>query len=370
MWIYARLSTRWIEMWLENSGLPRNTAWARRSDTRYVFWCRKCCELYGLLPINCWSMSRIHSLAYTNTCMVQVMVCRKTRAADCRSEKPLFWLYGRRNDILSDNQRQIRDTRVAERGSRTAETASFLDPDQGRGVRWLPRFEQLVSEWWVWGSHADVYLPWQRDSLSICCELEVNGRLGQAWCPMNSLDECLWRCRYMCERSKVRVLHSFVLPVSLYSSEIWTPTGELKRRENYFGTMSLRRIIGYRWQDHIMFNNLVSRENWAATFHPHGSACQLHFSHLHRFYAFLLLHVAACMFKIGIKSRRLPEQWSEIGRKNNCRKVDAATLCFDVRPYTWRPLLSSHSIYSGLSKTWDGRRNLNWWRMFVSSITV
>ena len=40
---------------------------------------------------------------------------------------------------------------------------------------------------------------------STCCELEVNRRLGRAWSAMNSLDEGVWRCRYLCKRTKVRV---------------------------------------------------------------------------------------------------------------------------------------------------------------------
>ena len=46
---------------------------------------------------------------------------------------------------------------------------------------------------------------------------------------------------------------------SCYSCETWTLTGELRRRMNSFGTMSLRRILGYRWHDYIS-NDLVLRE--------------------------------------------------------------------------------------------------------------
>ena len=64
-----------------------------------------------------------------------------------------------------------------------------------------------------------------------------------------NLDDGLWRCRYLCKRTKVRVFRSLVLPVLLYSCETWTLTGELRRRLNSFGTMSLRRIFGHRWQN-------------------------------------------------------------------------------------------------------------------------
>ena len=48
-------------------------------------------------------------------------------------------------------------------------------------------------------------------------------------------------------------------PSLLYAFETWTLNGGLKRRLNFYGTMSLRRILGYRWQDR-MSNDLVLRE--------------------------------------------------------------------------------------------------------------
>ena len=59
-------------------------------------------------------------------------------------------------------------------------------------------------------------------------------------------DKGVWRCRYVCERTKIRVFRSLGLPVLLYSCETWIPTGEIRRRLNSFGTVSLRGILGYR----------------------------------------------------------------------------------------------------------------------------
>ena len=39
--------------------------------------------------------------------------------------------------------------------------------------------------------------------VSAGCEPEVNGRLGQAWGVMDSLDHGVWRCWYLCRRTKV-----------------------------------------------------------------------------------------------------------------------------------------------------------------------
>ena len=55
----------------------------------------------------------------------------------------------------------------------------------------------------------------------------------------------------MCRMTKVRVFRSLELPVLLYGCETWTPTRDLKRRLNSFGTRSLRRILGYHWLDFV-----------------------------------------------------------------------------------------------------------------------
>ena len=39
--------------------------------------------------------------------------------------------------------------------------------------------------------------------VSAGCESEITGRLGQAWAVMDSLDNEVWRCRYLCGRTKV-----------------------------------------------------------------------------------------------------------------------------------------------------------------------
>jgi len=51
--------------------------------------------------------------------------------------------------------------------------------------------------------------------VSAGCEPEVNRRLGRAWGVMDSLDNGVWCCRYLCGRTKGRIFRSFVLPVLL-----------------------------------------------------------------------------------------------------------------------------------------------------------
>ena len=59
-------------------------------------------------------------------------------------------------------------------------------------------------------------------------------------------------------RMKVRVFGSLVLPVLLYGCETWTLAMDLRRRLNYFGARSLRRILGCRWSDFVSNERLLS----------------------------------------------------------------------------------------------------------------
>ena len=67
----------------------------------------------------------------------------------------------------------------------------------------------------------------------------------------------MWRCRYLCGRTKLRVFRSLVLPVLLYGCETLTLTRDLRRRLNSFGAMSLWRIPGYRWSDFVSNERLL-----------------------------------------------------------------------------------------------------------------
>uniref|UniRef100_A0A8C4QEJ3 L-seryl-tRNA(Sec) kinase n=1 Tax=Eptatretus burgeri TaxID=7764 RepID=A0A8C4QEJ3_EPTBU len=93
--------------------------------------------------------------------------------------------------------------------------------------------------------------------VSAGCDSEVNRRLGRAWGVMDSLDHGVWCCRYLCGRTKVRVLRSLVLPVLLYGCETWTLMRNLRWRLNSFGTRSLQGILGYRWLDFVSNERLL-----------------------------------------------------------------------------------------------------------------
>ena len=70
-------------------------------------------------------------------------------------------------------------------------------PVCGEDVEFVERFTYLSSD------------------IHVCAgfESEVNRRLCRAWGVMDSLDHGVWRCRYLCRRTNVRVFRSLVLPV-------------------------------------------------------------------------------------------------------------------------------------------------------------
>ena len=86
---------------------------------------------------------------------------------------------------------------------------------------------------------------------------EVLRRIGLAHGVMDSLSTSIWRCRYLCRQTKIRIFKSLVIPVLLYGCETWTLNTDLKRRIDAFGTKCLRRIIGYRWYDFVSNQRLL-----------------------------------------------------------------------------------------------------------------
>ena len=86
---------------------------------------------------------------------------------------------------------------------------------------------------------------------------EVIRRIGLAYGVMDSLNTSIWRCRYLCRRTKIRIFKSLVLPVLLYGCETWTLNSDLEKRLNVFGTKCLRRIMGYRWNDFVSNQRLL-----------------------------------------------------------------------------------------------------------------
>ncbi|KAG0730377.1 Alpha-ketoglutarate-dependent dioxygenase alkB 7, mitochondrial [Chionoecetes opilio] len=63
---------------------------------------------------------------------------------------------------------------------------------------------------------------------------EVLRRIGIAHGVMDLLNMSIWRCRYLCRRTKIQIFKLLVIPVLLYGCETWTLNSDLKRRIDAF----------------------------------------------------------------------------------------------------------------------------------------
>ncbi|KAG2461630.1 YSM6 protein, partial [Polypterus senegalus] len=86
---------------------------------------------------------------------------------------------------------------------------------------------------------------------------KVSRRIGKAWGVMRLLERGVWSSRYLCKRTKDQVFRPLVLPVLLYGYETWILSSDLRRRLDSFGTVSLRRILGYHWFDFVLNERLL-----------------------------------------------------------------------------------------------------------------
>ncbi len=86
---------------------------------------------------------------------------------------------------------------------------------------------------------------------------EVIRRIGLAYGVIYSHNTSIWRCRYLCRRTKLLIFKTLVLPVLLYGCETWTLNSDLEKRLNVFGTKRLRRIMGYHWNDFVSKQGLL-----------------------------------------------------------------------------------------------------------------
>ncbi|KAG0713853.1 hypothetical protein GWK47_015271 [Chionoecetes opilio] len=75
---------------------------------------------------------------------------------------------------------------------------------------------------------------------------EVLQQIGIAHGVMDSFSGSIWRCRYLCRRTKIRIFKLLVIPVLLYGCETWTLNSDLKRRINAFGSWYQRPEL-HRW---------------------------------------------------------------------------------------------------------------------------
>ncbi|XP_069994137.1 uncharacterized protein [Penaeus vannamei] len=97
---------------------------------------------------------------------------------------------------------------------------------------------------------------------------------------MNSLDNSIWRCWYLCGRTKIWVFRALKMPVLLYGCETWILSCALESHIEAFYNRSLSRII---WRGHVS-KHLLHRETGTGPVTCTIRDCQLRlYGHLVRF---------------------------------------------------------------------------------------
>ncbi|CAH1239246.1 OIT3 [Branchiostoma lanceolatum] len=124
--------------------------------------------------------------------------------------------------------------------------SDFLDPPtcppiNGESVEVVQRFNYLGSV---------ITLDCKSDQ-------DVKRRLGIASAAFASLDR-VWRSKHLSRTVKLKIYNTLVLSVLLYGAESWTLTKALRLKLDSFDTRCLRKIEGFRWQDHVT-NEVVRR---------------------------------------------------------------------------------------------------------------
>ena len=86
---------------------------------------------------------------------------------------------------------------------------------------------------------------------------DVNRRIAIATSTMSKLSSP-WILSRLSLALKMRLYNSLIISIITYSSASWTLTKAQKKRPDTFNTKALRRIVGVRWYDNVIFNQKKS----------------------------------------------------------------------------------------------------------------
>ena len=79
---------------------------------------------------------------------------------------------------------------------------------------------------------------------------EVLSRIAQATASLTKLKH-IWRDNNISLGSKVKLMRSLVISISLYACESWTLTAELEKRTQSFEMRCYRRLLNISYKDHV-----------------------------------------------------------------------------------------------------------------------
>ena len=81
------------------------------------------------------------------------------------------------------------------------------------------------------------------------CDEEIKRRIGMAKDAFNKMDKIL-KSHSISIKTRLRVLHCYVIPVLTYASETWTISSEMEKRLKAAEMWFLRRMLRIKWTSH------------------------------------------------------------------------------------------------------------------------
>ena len=87
---------------------------------------------------------------------------------------------------------------------------------------------------------------------------EIRSRIAQTIAAITK-GKIIWDNKNIDLSSNIRLLHSLVMSIFLYSCETWTLTAEIERKIQTVEMRSFRRLLGISYKDHITNEEVRSR---------------------------------------------------------------------------------------------------------------
>lgn len=87
---------------------------------------------------------------------------------------------------------------------------------------------------------------------------DLKNRLSKARGAFNKLKK-IWISNSILRKTKLRLYKTLVVPVLLYGSETWKMNKGDDKAVNVFHNWCLRRILRFRWQDHVSTKEVLEK---------------------------------------------------------------------------------------------------------------
>jgi len=96
-------------------------------------------------------------------------------------------------------------------------------------------------------------------SRQVVIDDEIDARIAKASSAFGRLRKNVWERKGITQKTKIKVYRAVVLSSLLYACESWTVYQRHARKLNHFHTISLRKLLGIRWQDKVPDTEVLER---------------------------------------------------------------------------------------------------------------